>query len=135
MEKTFMTLKILLPFKVFAEIKDVKKMVIETTAGSYGLLPQRLDGAAALEPGILLYETAAGDVKYIAVDEGIMVKAGFNVWVSVRNAIGGAPLGKLRTLVEEKMTQLSEKEVSARTVMAKLESGFIHNFQKLIKKS
>ena len=50
-----MNLKILLPFKVFAEIKNVKKIVIETNAGSFGLLPQRLDFTASIVPGILAY--------------------------------------------------------------------------------
>lgn len=126
-----MHLKILLPYKVFADIKDVKRIVVETTAGSYGILPQRLDCTASLVAGILLYETEIEGVRYIAIDEGVMIKAGDDVLVSVRNAIGDAPLGKLRTLVENEMMQLDEKEINARSVMAKLETGFIRNFQKL----
>ena len=57
MEKTLMNLKILLPFQVFDEIKNVRSIVIETSEGSYGLLPQRLDCVAALVPGIFTYET------------------------------------------------------------------------------
>ncbi|MEO8961139.1 MAG: F0F1 ATP synthase subunit epsilon [Ginsengibacter sp.] len=134
METTLMHLKILLPFKVFEDIKNVKRIVVETTAGSYGILPQRLDCAAALVPGILLYETESDDVKYIALDEGIIVKAGADVLVSVRNAIGNAPLGKLRNLIEKEMMQLDEIEINARSVMAKLETGFIRNFQRLTKR-
>ena len=52
-----MHLKILLPFRVFADIQNVNRVVIETSAGSYGLLPQRLDCVAALVPGIFEYET------------------------------------------------------------------------------
>ncbi len=126
-----MNLKILLPFKVFAEIKNVKRIVIETSSGSFGLLPQRLDFTASIVPGILTYETKSEGMKYVALDEGIIIKAGPDVFVSVRNAIGDAPLGKLRSLVEEEMIQLDEKETNARTVMAKLESGFIRNIQKL----
>ena len=128
-----MHLKILLPYKVFADIKNVKRIVVETTAGSYGILPQRLDCTAALRPGILLFETEGADEKYIAVTEGILIKEGKKVLVSVRNAIGDAPLGKLRVLVEQEMMQLDELEKNARTVMAKLETGFMRNFQKLRK--
>ena len=128
-----MTLKILLPFKVFMEIKNVKRIVVETSAGSYGFLPQRLDCTAALQPGILLYETLNDGEKYIAIDEGVMIKSGAEVWVSVRNAIGDAPLGKLRSLVEKEMMHLDESEINARSVMAKLETGFIRSFQKLRK--
>ena len=131
MENDLMTLKILLPFKVFMETKNVKRIVMETSAGSYGLLPQRLDCTAALRPGILLYETLNDGEKYIAIDEGVMIKSGAEVLVSVRNAIGNAPLGKLRSLVEKEMMHLDESEINARSVMAKLETGFIRSFQKL----
>ena len=133
MENDVMTLKILLPFKVFMETKNVKRIVMETSAGSYGFLPQRLDCTAALRPGILLYETLNDGEKYIAIDEGVMIKSGAEVWVSARNAIGDAPLGKLRSLVEKEMMHLDESEINARSVMAKLETGFIRSFQKLRK--
>jgi len=133
MEYTLIHLKILLPYKVFADIENVKKIVVETSSGSYGILPRRLDCTAALMPGILMYETEKGETKYIAVDGGILIKAGNEVSVSVRNAMGDAPLGKLRDLVEQEMLQLDELEVSARNVMAKLETGFMRNFQKIRK--
>ena len=75
-----MNLKILLPFKVFADIKNVSSMVMETSEGSYGLLPQRLDCVAALVPGIFTYELD-GTTHYVAVDTGVMVKAGEHVLV------------------------------------------------------
>ncbi len=128
-----MNLKILLPYGVFADIKDVKRIVVETNAGSYGILPRRLDCTAALVTGILLYETENEGEKYIAVNEGILIKAGGEVMVSVRNAIGNAPLGKLRAMVEKEMIELDELEIDARNVMAKLETGFLRNFQKLRK--
>ena len=131
METPLMNLKILLPYGVFADIKNVKKVVVETTAGSYGMLPQRLDCTAALVPGILSYETDSEGEKHIAVNEGILIKTGAQVSVSVRHAIGNAPLGKLKALVEKEMLELDELEVNARTVMAKLETGFLRNFQKL----
>ena len=95
MDKMSMNLKILLPYKVFADINQVSQVVMETSAGSYGLLPQRLDCVAALVPGILTYETESEGMQYVAVDEGVMIKAGPQVLVSVRNAVGGADLGTL----------------------------------------
>ena len=133
METQSMHLKILLPYKIFADIKNVKKIVVETTAGSYGILPRRLDCTAALITGILVYETENEGEKYIAVNEGILIKAGEEVLVSVRNAVGNAPLGQLRIVVEKEMMALDELEIDARSVMAKLETGFLRSFQKLIK--
>ena len=130
MEKTLMSLKILLPFKVFADIKNVSSIVMETSEGSYGLLPQRLDCVAALVPGIFTYETE-GISHYVAVDNGVMVKAGAQVLVSVRNAVGGADLGKLGDLVKKDFKSEDENQKQVTTVIAKLERGFIYSFDKL----
>jgi F-type H+-transporting ATPase subunit epsilon len=120
-----MNLKILLPFQIFAEKIGVSRIVAETRAGSFGLLPHRLDCVSALAPGILIYETEAEGEVYVAVDEGVLVKTGFNVFVSVRNAIAGTDLSQLRAAVEREFLNLSEREQSVRSVMAKMESGFI----------
>lgn len=129
-----MNLKILLPFQVFADLKGIKRIVAETFQGSFGLLPQRLDCAAALAPGILLYETETGSVVYIAIDEGILVKAGPDVLVSVRNAIGGAELGNLHQAVKQEFKNIDEQEKKVRSVMAKLELGFIRRFEEFRQK-
>ena len=120
-----MNLKILLPFKIFAEKTGVMRIVAGTRAGSFGLLPHRLDCAAALGPGILLFETEAEGEVYVAVDEGVLVKTGADVLVSVRNAIGGMDLDKLREAVEREFLNLDEQQKSVRSALAKLESGFI----------
>lgn len=123
-----MRLKVLLPHQVYAEIDDVQRIVAETPQGSFGLLPQRLDCVSALAAGILTYETAAEGEVYVAVDEGILVKAGSDVLVSVRNAVGGTDLGELRATVEQEFANLDENEKQLRAVLAKLESGFVRRF-------
>jgi F-type H+-transporting ATPase subunit epsilon len=123
-----MHLRVLLPFQVFADVDSVVRIVAETPAGSFGLLPQRLDCVAALAPGLLIYETQAHGEVCLAVDEGVLVKAGPEVLVSVRRAMGGADLGQLRALVEQEYLTLDEDEKSLRDVSARLESGFMHRF-------
>ena len=122
---TLMDLKILLPFQIFAEKTGVSRIVAETREGSFGLLPHRLDCVAALAPGILIYENEAEGEVYVAVDEGVLVKSGSEVHVSVRNAIGGTDIGQLREAVEREFLNLDEREQSVRAVMAKMESDFI----------
>ena len=126
-----MKLKVLLPFQVYTEIDGVKRIVAETSLGSFGLLPQRLDCVAVLAAGILTYETETEGEVYIAVDEGVLVKAGANVFVSVRNAIGGMSLGQLRAAVEREFVSLDEGEKQVRAVLAKLESGFMRRYAEL----
>lgn len=123
-----MHLKVLLPFEVFTEKSDVVRIVAETIEGSFGILPQRLDCVAVLEPGILTFETASEGEIFIAVDEGVLVKAGTEVLVSVRRAIAGDDLSQLHAAVEEEFLTLNEQAIEMRTTMAKLESNFLHRF-------
>lgn len=125
MNSPLMNLKILLPFQIFAEKKDVLRIVAETREGSFGLLPHRLDCVAALEPGILIYETKAEGEVYVAVDEGVLIKAGQDVLVSVRSAITGTDLSQLREAVKREFLTLDENEQKMRSVMAKLEIGLV----------
>lgn len=120
-----MNLKVLLPFQIFAEKSGVSRIVAETHEGSFGLLPHRLDCVAALVPGILIYETDSDGEVFVAVDEGVLVKSGAEVLVSVRRALLGKDLGELREAVEKEFLTLDENERSMRSVMAKLETGFL----------
>jgi F-type H+-transporting ATPase subunit epsilon len=126
-----MNLKVLLPFQVFAEKTGVSRIVAETHEGSFGLLPHRRDCVAALTPGILIYESDADGEVFVAVDEGVLVKTGPDVLVSVRRALGGTDLGQLRDAVEREFVTLDAHEHSVRSVMAKLETGFVRRFVSL----
>ena len=123
-----MHLKVLLPFQVFAENMGVSRIIAETREGSFGLLPHRLDCVAAVVPGILTYQTESGPEVLVAVDEGVLVKTGLDVLVSVRRAIGGTDLSQLRVAVEKEFLTLDETEQSVRIVVAKLETGFLRRF-------
>ena len=123
-----MRLKVLLPFEVFVDEADVPRIVAETAQGSFGLLPHRLDCVAALAPGILIYETAARDEVCLAVDEGVLVKTGADVVVSVRRALRGTDLGQLRDAVTQQFEQQDAQDRDLRSAMVRLESGFLHRF-------
>jgi F-type H+-transporting ATPase subunit epsilon len=123
-----MQLKILLPFQIFAEKAGVSRIVAETRTGSFGLLPHRLDCVAALGPGILIYQTPADGEVFTAVDQGVLVKTGSDVLISVRGAISGHDLAQLRKAVEQEFLKLDESEKGVRTVMARLETGFLQRF-------
>jgi F-type H+-transporting ATPase subunit epsilon len=125
MPPTLMNLKVLLPFEIFAEKNGVSRIVAETREGSFGLLPRRLDCVAALAPGILIYETNSEGEVFVAVDEGILVKTGPDVLISVRRALGGTDLSQLREAVEREFLTLDEREQSVRSVLEKMEGDLI----------
>ena len=128
MQSALMNLKVLLPYKVFAEKNGVTRIVAHSSEGSLGLLPHRLDCVAALVPGILVFENGTDGEVFMAVDEGVLVKSGLNVLVSVRNAIAGTDLSKLHKAIDQEFLNLDEQEKRVRSVLAKLESGFIRRF-------
>jgi F-type H+-transporting ATPase subunit epsilon len=120
-----MNLKVLLPFQVFIEKTGVSRIVAETHEGSFGILPHRLDCVAALAPGILIFEAEADGEAYVAVDEGVLVKTGLYVLVSVRNAISGTDLGQLRESVQREFMHLDEQEKNVRSMLAKMEGDLM----------
>jgi F-type H+-transporting ATPase subunit epsilon len=126
-----MQLRVRLPFKVFADVENVTRIVITTPSGSFGLLPNRLDCTAALSPGLLTYSTQNGAETHLALDEGVLIKAGADVLVCVRRAIGGADLGRLRRAIEQEFLSLSEQDRAVRATLAHLESGFIRRLVEL----
>lgn len=119
-----MQLKVLMPASVFIEQADVLRIVAETRFGSFGILPHRLDCVASLVPGILTFQSESDDERFVAVDEGVLVKVGGQVLVSVRRAVGGTNLGSLRDTVDREFVTLDERARSVRTILAKLESDF-----------
>lgn len=126
-----MTLKVLLPFEIFADEAGVSSIVVETPQGSFGLLPQRLDCVAALVPGILSFEAEGQGEVFLAVDEGVLVKTGLAVVVSVRRALRGTHLSHLRDAVEQEFLTLNAQEEALRSAMARLETGFMRRFAML----
>lgn len=125
-----MKLKILLPGGVLLD-EEVKKVIAEAVNGSFCLLPHHIDIVSALVPGILSFVTTGGHEVFLAVDEGVLVKAGQEVLVSSTRAVPGAELGKLKETVERVFRHLDDSEKVARSTMAKLEADLVRGFLEL----
>jgi F-type H+-transporting ATPase subunit epsilon len=123
-----MNLKVLLPFQIFVQQTDVSRITAETREGSFGLLPHRLDCVAALVPGILVYEANGGNESYLAVDEGVLVKSGAEVLISVRRAIGGTNLRELHDAVKREFLLLEQREKEVRAAISKMQAALIGRF-------
>jgi F-type H+-transporting ATPase subunit epsilon len=124
-----MNLKILLPAEVLLSEK-VSKVVAEAANGFFCLLPHHVDYTAALVPGIFLFETPEEE-NYLAIDVGTLVKKGDEILVSVRNAVRGPELGKLKLEVVKQFRELDEREKKARSAAAKLEVDLLRRFMEL----
>ncbi|WP_428009857.1 F0F1 ATP synthase subunit epsilon [Baaleninema sp.] len=115
-------LKILTPTEILLE-ETVEKVNVDAENGALGLLPNHIDFVTVLVPGILTY-TAEEIDRFVAVDEGILVKAGSTVTISTRRGVKGRDLEHLSATVEEQYRTLDDREKQARSAVAKLEAGF-----------
>ena len=120
-----MTLKVVLPLEVLLEQEGVTRFVVETTQGLMGFLPLRLDCVAFVVPGILTYETKDGKKSYVALDEGVLVKSGPFVTLSIHGGAVGDVLGQLEATVEEEFLKEREKERQVRQLFERLEWSFM----------
>lgn len=123
-------LKVLLPESVLLE-EEVSKVRAEAADGHFTLLPRHVDFVSALVPGIFTYIDLEGKERFLALDEGILVKRGGQVFVSAPRAIAGDDLARLRERVEGELRTLNESEKKARTVMSRLEADTLRRFSRL----
>jgi len=120
----------MLPSGVLLE-EEVAQVTAEAQNGYFTMLPHHIDFVAALVPGIFSYLTPAGQERYLAIDEGVVVKQGKQVYVSAARAVPGDDLAYLQETVENELKALGESEKKARTVMSRLEVDTLRRFTRL----
>jgi F-type H+-transporting ATPase subunit epsilon len=86
-----------------------------------------VDLVTALVPGIMSWEDAQEHERFLAVDQGLLVKSGDLIQVATRTATAGE-LGELHQRVDAMLASRREREAGTRTAVARLESGFIRRF-------
>ena len=106
----------------------VTKVIAEATNGSFALLPRHVDFVAPLTAGILAFEPVEGGERFLGVDEGFLVKTGDRVRVATHHALREASLEHLQSRVHEEFEAQSEREVAARSALARLETSLIRRF-------
>ncbi|MGD9856612.1 MAG: F0F1 ATP synthase subunit epsilon [Planctomycetaceae bacterium] len=122
-----MQLRVSTPDRIVLE--DVAARIIaEAENGAFCLLPRHRDFATALLPGLFEYTTEDGGQRFLAVDEGLLVKSGIDVSVSTRHAVVSQDLQSLMRVVEEEFTELDDRERAARAAVARLEADFARRF-------
>ena len=119
-----MRLEIFTPTALVVDVAATK-VVAEGAEGFFALLPRHIDLAASLPPGLFVYVTAEGEERFLGIDEGVLIKRGAEVRVSVLGAFESADLTSLRTQVVSRFQSLDEHERAARTALVRLEAGAI----------
>ncbi len=122
-----MNLRLLLPTDILVD-ETVKKISAEANNGAFTILPRHIDFATVLIPGIFSYVDEQGKEVFFAMDEGVLIKRGNDVRVSVRQAMRGDNLEHLSQVLREQFEQINDRERKARRVLADLESTLVRHF-------
>ncbi len=125
-----MKLLLSVPTGVVVDI-PVVKVSGESDRGSFTLLPRHADGAMLLRPGLLSYVDEAGDEVFVAVDEGVLVKAGEAVRVACQRAVVAGDLQDARSALMRHLHERSEHERKARSVLMALEADVLRRLGEL----
>ena len=99
-----MRLRVMLPYRVLLDEVDIDKVIAEGLHGVFALLPRRVDFVSPIVPGILLY-ARDGEERVVGVDEGVLVKRGDEVRISVRDAVPGDDMESIRVVVTQRFTR------------------------------
>ena len=101
--------------------------------GAFGILPNHVDFVTVLVPSILLLTTPDGDERIFGIDEGLLVKHGHTVEISVRRGIESDDLLGLQGKVRDSFAQMEDEERVARSALARMETDLVRRFANLRK--
>lgn len=126
-----MQLKVLEPERMIVDIQ-ADKVIAEGQNGSFCIEPRHVDFVSVLKTGILLY-TLGDQEYYIAVDEGILVKCGRQVLVSVLNAIKGDTLEELEQRILKGFKKTEAMNQASKIALKSMEADLLLRFMEFEK--
>ncbi len=114
-------------------VLDIPAMKVsgESDRGSFTLLPRHADGAMLLRPGLLSYVGEGGVEVFVAVDEGVLVKAGPEVRAACQRAVVAGELADARSALMRHLHERSEHERKTRSVLMALEADVLRRLGEL----
>ena len=127
MAEALMQLSIFTPAETLVEA-EASRLTARGADGAFGILPHHVDIAAAVVPGIVAYVDGSGAEHYVAIDHGVLLKAGERLRIATRRAVAGDDLASLQRAVEKEFLNLSDLERDARLALARLEAGVVRRF-------
>ena len=125
-----MRLQILLPTRILID-QSASKVIAEAENGSFCLKPRHVDIVTSLAPGIVTWHCPDNPECYAGVAEGVLVKSGRDVLISVQFGVSGDSLAQLREALQRHFDDVDERERQALSAVARLESDFVRRFLEL----
>ena len=125
-----MNLRVVTPREVVID-ERATKVTVRAEDGARTFLPRHIDFVTALAPSVVSYLRPGGQEGFVAVDEGVLTKAGDELLVSAAYVIVGERLGELQRRAEEQFREREDRERVAHTALARLEANIIRRFMEL----
>lgn len=125
-----MSVTVLLPTRTLFE-GQAKRMTAVAPNGSFGIWPNHVDFVTAIVPSVLTLCLTNGAEEIFGLDEGLLVKKGPAVTVSIRRGVRGDNLDTLHQTVETNFIQMDEDERQARSALSRLEADMVRRFAEL----
>lgn len=89
------------PQRILVDLADVVALRGEDASGCFGLLPGHVDYLTVLQPSVLRWRRAGGELGFCAVRGGVLSLTGGELRVACREGILGSRLDELQARVEE----------------------------------
>ena len=111
--------------------ENIEKISFESLSGSRTFLPHHIDTVSALPPNIVTVRTTAHKDIYLACTQGILVKQGEHILISVHKAVIGNDLNHLAELIKTEFAQDEDDRRQVNTAIARLEAQLSRGFMNL----
>jgi len=122
-------LEIIAPGRVVAHRRVIAVQAADAS-GRFGIWRGHEDFMTVLIPCVMLIREEDGEESYAAVDGGVMLLEGGRISIATRDAVLAARLDEVADKAAEMLRARKEKEKSARSGFAELETSLMRELRK-----
>lgn len=131
---SMLTLTIATPSARIIDRSEVQALRAEDGSGSFGILPRHADLLTVLVPSVLRWRLPSGDMRYCAVDSGVLtVRGGFEVAVACRQALPGDDIEALHAKVLAMRAERIEVDRERRVDQTRLHARAVRAMMQLMR--
>lgn len=105
--------------------QSVRRVSAESVHGAFTILERHADTALLVVPGLLAFHDDENIETFVAVDNGVLVKAGAQVRVACQRAVVSGDLGSAEAAVRSRFLERSESDQRARAALLRLEAEIL----------
>ncbi len=123
-------LKVMMPTHVVLQTQALS-VNVDALGGARGFLPHHIDFACNLQSGIISYIDEDKQEGFVALDGGVLVKKGQNLFISTPDAVASSHLADLEDFIARKAEEDRKLERSSRGTVARLEVALVRRMMEL----